>query len=56
MKNLLIFRKEYSIQFDNTFEVNSHFNLLKKIDIKNDNPNTELVPKLFEPYLKRKSS
>jgi hypothetical protein len=54
MRNCNFLRKEYSIQFDNTFEVNSHYNLLKKIDIKNDNLNTELVPKVFEPYLKRK--
>ena len=63
---LFFFRKEYSIQFDNTFQVNSYLDVLKKIgesnrleNEKNDDLEEvtkkacDLLPKAFEPYVKR---
>ena len=61
-----LYRKEYSIQFDNTFQMNSHLDILKKIGQANRQENqtnktleqtarqaASILPKLFEPYVKR---
>ena len=60
----MFIRKEYLIQFDKTFEVNSHLNVIKNLGLtlessKNDAKSVEkyskMVPKLFEPYVNRNS-
>lgn len=67
IKNAIFFkRKEYSIQFDNTFQMNSHLDILKKLgqthrQENQTNENLEqvkkkaasILPKVFEPYVKR---
>jgi hypothetical protein len=62
----LLKRKEYSIQFDNTFQMNSHLDILKKLGqtYRQENQTNEnleqvkkkaasILPKVFEPYVKR---
>ncbi len=58
-------RKEYLVQLDKTFTVNSHVNVLKNINLTLNGDKdhmmseqdlqayTDKVPKLFQPYVKQ---
>lgn len=58
---LLLFstiRKEYLVQFDSTFEVNSHLSVMKNLEQSMDDSKVlsemkRMLPKLFEPYAER---